>query len=622
MKKELFSKNRWHIIILLLGAVALALHFSFLSFSFIFLGLSLNLYPLFAFIIVGGVPLVAQIFYRLYRREIGSDILAAIAIITAFWQQEYVACALVIMMLAGGQALEAYAVAKASSALEALINRMPKKARRRINGRLEDINIDEIRIGDELIIAPHEASPIDGTVVEGQGHMDESYLSGEPYGVKKAPGAKVLSGALNGENLLVVRADKIAKDSRYAEIIHVMKDAEEKRPKIRRLADQLGAFFAPISLAIAALAWIVSNDAGRFLSVLVVATPCPLLIAIPVAIISTISMAARRGIIIKDPAILERLPTCTTAIFDKTGTLTYGEPEITSILAAPPFSREEVLQKVASLERYSKHPLAKSLLSAAKQSQLALIDAMELSEVAGAGLRGRVDGKEIHITHRKFIEREHPKMSALLPPTTLGLECVVLIDNAYAATIQFRDAPRAMGRTFIKHLFPFHDFNRILLVSGDRSSEVEYLAKEMGIQESFASQSPEQKLALVREETKKAPTLFMGDGINDAPALAAATVGVAFGEKTSVISEAAGAVVLESSLHKVDELLHLSKKMRVIALQSGLGGMALSLIAMGFAFFGLLSPVWGALLQQGIDALAILNALRLAAGKSVKIDLV
>lgn len=609
-----YSKNRWQIVILLLGIVALGAHF--------LLRAPIHLYPLFLYIVVGGVPLVGQILWKLFKRELGSDILAVLAIITAIVLDEYLACALVIMMLAGGQALEAYAVSKASSALGALINRMPKKARRRSKEGLFDVELSAIEVGDIVEIAPHEASPVDGTVIEGHGHMDESYLSGEPYGVKKAPGSKVLSGALNGEHLLVVRADKIAKDSRYAEIIQVMKDAEEKRPHIRRLADRLGAIFAPLSLLIAGAAWFFTKDPERFLSVLVVATPCPLLIAIPVAIISTISMAAKRGIIIKDPAILELLPTCTTAIFDKTGTLTYGEPEITNILlSSSQVAKNDVLQKVASLERYSKHPLAKALLKAAQQARLPLMDAEAVEEKAGAGLKGRVKGEEILITHRKILKNSRPDLYDLLPSSTLGLECVILINGDYIATIQFRDAPRAFGRSFIKHLSPLHAFNRIMLISGDRESEVDYLSKELGIKEAHASQSPEQKLALVREESEKAPTLFMGDGINDAPALAAATVGVAFGEKSSVISQAAGAVILESSLHKVDELLHLSDKMRAIALQSGVGGMGLSVLAMAFAAAGFLNPVWGALVQQGIDALAIANALRLALGKKVKIDL-
>jgi heavy metal translocating P-type ATPase len=478
------------------------------------------------------------------------------------------------------------------------------------------------------VIFPHEAAPVDGTVIEGNGGMDESYLTGEPYHVSKAPGSNVLSGALNGDSVLVIRADKLPSDSRYAQIMTVMQEAEQKRPVLRRLGDQIGAIFAPLAIGLAVSVWLITGNPERFLAVLVIATPCPLLIAIPVTVISAISMAAKQGIIIKDPSVLEQLPTCRTAIFDKTGTLTYGQPELTDIL--PPenssfsnssLSPEQILQMAASLERYSKHPLASAVLKAANEAKLFLPEASQVSELPGTGLTGIVSGHTVHITHRKKLAQTQPELLPLLPPITGGLECVVMIDNHYAATMRFRDIPRHEGRSFIRHLGPRHQFSKIMLVSGDRESEVHYLAELLGIQETFSSQSPEQKLEIVRTETAKAPTLFMGDGVNDAPALTAATVGLAFGQHTSVTGEAAGAVLLESTLIKVDELMHLSIAMRTIALQSALGGMLLSLIGMGFAAAGLLPPVAGALLQEIIDMLAIANALRLIWGNKPKADL-
>ncbi len=417
--------------------------------------------------------------------------------------------------------------------------------------------------------------------------------------------------------MLVVQAEKLASDSRYAGIMKVMEDAQQRRPNLRRLGDQIGAVFAPLAFALAVAAWWVTDDATRFLAVLVVATPCPLLIAIPVTVISAISLAARRGIIIKDPTVLERLPTCRTAIFDKTGTLTYGQPELTDIDCAPGIDPQHVLQQAASLERYSKHPLAGALLKAARQARLIPLDASDMSEKPGQGLTGHVAGHEIRVTHR----RKLADIAAALPAAEAGLECIVLLDGAYAATMRFRDTPREDGKSFIDHLAPSHHFDRVMLVSGDRESEVSYLAAHMGITETLASQTPEQKLAIVRAETAKAPTLFMGDGINDAPALTAATVGVAFGHHSSVTGEAAGAVIMDNTLLKVDELLHLSIDMRRIALQSALGGMGLSLIGMGFAAAGYLSPVAGALLQEAIDVLAILAALRLTWQRNVVTDM-
>jgi P-type E1-E2 ATPase len=359
----------------------------------------------------------------------------------------------------------------------------------------------------------------------------------------------------------------------------------------------------------------------RFLSVLVVATPCPLLIAIPITIISAISMSAKRGIVIKDPTVLERLPTCKIAIFDKTGTLTYGQPELTEIIIATEFSKEEILQKAASLERYSRHPLAYAILKAAKKENLELLEAENVSEKPGQGLIGKVAQQEILITSRNKLQINNPQIISFLPPISSGLECVILINSKYAATLRLHDTPRLEGQSFISHLGPQHNFDRIILLSGDRESEVEYLANNLGIKEMYASQTPEQKLDFVRNETKKSATLFMGDGINDAPALMAATVGLAFGQHSNVTSEAAGAVIMENTLVKVDELFHISDKMRHIASQSAIGGMLLSLGGMALAASGSLSPVEGALLQEFIDIAAILNALRMTWEMKVFSDL-
>jgi heavy metal translocating P-type ATPase len=425
--------------------------------------------------------------------------------------------------------------------------------------------------------------------------------------MSKAPGSEVLSGAINGESALTIRATRLAMDSRYSKIMQVMRDSEQRRPQLRRLGDQLGAYYTPIAVAIALAAWAISGSPLRFLAVLVVATPCPLLIAIPVAIIGSISLAARRGIIIKDPVVLEKIDTCRVAIFDKTGTLTYGEPKVTEILPGHGFEVNEVLWMVASLERYSKHPLSGAILNAARDAKVSLQDASEISEPPGAGMRGVVNGREIRVTSRKKIGGEFS-----LPPTTGGMECAILIDGAYAGLFRFRDEPRIDGAMFIRHLGPRHKLDRVMLVSGDRESEVKYLADKVGIKEVHFSQSPEQKLELVRNETKKANTLFMGDGINDAPALTAATVGIAFGQNSDITAEASGVLIMDSSLEKVDEFMHISRRMRSIALQSAVGGMALSVVGMFFAAAGYLPPVAGAIAQEAIDVLAVLNALRVA----------
>jgi heavy metal translocating P-type ATPase len=508
--------------------------------------------------------------------------------------------------------LETYAVRKASSVLEALSRRMPSVAHRKSGDQLVDITTAQVVIGDTLLILPHELCPVDGTVLEGSSTMDESYLTGEPYMMSKTSGSLVMSGAINGDSALTIRADKLAIDSRYAKIMEVMKSSEQYRPNIRRLGDQLGALYTPLAVIIALSAWAISGDVVRFLAVLVIATPCPLLIGIPVTIISSISLAARREIIIKNPAILETIGTCRTAIFDKTGTLTYGRPSLTALIPGLGYEEQQVLRLIASLERYSKHPLSRAIVSAAEKSDLALLSVTHITELPGEGLEGNVEGRQIKLTSRKNCIEQHPELAESLPPVSGGLECVALIDQAYAATLQFRDEVRTDSSSFINHLKPSHLFDKVMLVSGDRESEVRFLAEQVGIEHVYFSQSPEQKLDLVRHETKLAKTVFLGDGINDAPALTAATIGIAFGQNSDITGESADAVIMDSSLLKVDELFHIGERMRKIALQSAVGGMALSLIGMVFAGLGYLTPVAGAITQEIIDVFAVLNALRAA----------
>ena len=568
--------------------------------------------PLLLTLAIGGVPLVAELLVKLVRRQFGSDLLAGISIVTAALLDQYLAGALVVLMLSGGEALERYAVGSASSVLRALAGRMPLIAHKKQGGGIIDVALGDVAIGDQLQVFPHELCPVDGVVTAGHGVMDEAYLTGEPFKISKTPGSSVLSGAVNGESLLDIQATKLAVDSRYAKIMRVMKTSERERPKLRRLGDQLGAFYTPLAVAVAILAWRISGQAVRFLAVLVIATPCPLLIGIPVAVIGAISLSARRGIIIKKPVVLEQVDACRTLIFDKTGTLTYGEPNLASVHNRPGADGNESLMFAAGLERYSKHPLAGAIVKAAADAGLPQREASAISEPPGFGLRGMIDGHQVDICSRRQLLNGDPSVEAFLPRYSGGLECMVLIDGAYSATFQFRDEPRAEGASFVKHLGPRHRFDRLMLVSGDQESEVRYLADRVGITEVHAGKTPEQKLDIVKAETLKARTLYIGDGINDAPALMAATVGVALGQNSEIITEAAGAVIMDSSLKKVDEFFHISRRMRNVALQSALGGMALSLIGMILASFGLLPPVAGAVSQEFIDLLVVVNALRAA----------
>ena len=577
--------------------------------------------PLLVTLVLGGLPLLYDLLRKLLKREFGSDLLGGISIITSVLLGEYLAGSIIVLMLSGGEALESYALRSASSVLAALAKRMPSIAHRKRDSEIVDVALPEVALGDTLVIYPHDICPVDGVVIEGHGVMDESYLTGEPFQITKTSGSTVISGAINGESALTIRTTQRAADSRYAKIMEVMRESEAKRPQLRRLGDRLGAIYTPVALTVAVLAWTISGEAIRFLAVLVIATPCPLLLAIPIAIIGSISLCARRAIIVKSPVVLEQIAECRTAIFDKTGTLTYGEPKLTEQLIAPGFSQKEVLTLVASLERYSKHPLARAILAAAEEDALQLPEATEVSEQPGQGLRGTVSGHQLQITSRGKLAAQNLAGADQLPPVAGGLECVVVIDQRYAAALRFRDAPRAESRSFVRHLGPKHHFARVMIVSGDRESEVRYLAEQVGITEIYAQKSPEDKLAIVRKETAAAKTLYVGDGINDAPAMMAATVGMAIGQNSDVTAEAAGVVVMDNSLKKVDEFMHISRRMRIIALQSAVGGMALSVIGMGFAATGHLSPVAGAITQEVIDVLAVLNALRAAFPPKVIHDL-
>jgi heavy metal translocating P-type ATPase len=612
------SQMRWSLGVASLALAGIVVHLV-LRFAFR-VGAPWEEAPLLLVLALGGVPLLWDLLGKLWKREFGSDLLAGISIVTATILGQYLAGSIIVLMLSGGESLERFALKNATSALRSLAKRLPSVAHRRCGGKLTDITLEDIEVGDTLILYPHEICPADGVVIEGHGAMDESYLTGEPFRMTKTRGSAVISGAVNGDSLLVVEVTRRPADSRFARIMQVMRKSEQERPRMRRLGDQLGAWYTPLAVGVALAAWLFSGEPMRFLAVLVIATPCPLLIGIPTAIIGSISLCASRAIVIRNPSVLEQAPRCRTAIFDKTGTLTYGNPSLVEQVTTPAFRREEVLRLAASLECYSRHPLAVAILDAARREKLPLLEAHSVSEPPGKGLTGRVGERTVEITGRGRLNPAIRRELGQLPVSTGGLECVVLVDGCLAAVYRFRDAPRAESRSFIQHLGPKHLFDRLVIVSGDRESEARYLGDLVGISEIHAGKSPEEKLAFVRAETARAKTVYVGDGINDAPAMLAATVGVALGQNSDVTADAAGVVILDNSLRKVDEFLHISRRMRNIALQSALGGMVLSILGMSAAAAGWLTPIGGAILQEIIDVLAVLNAMRAAFPPSVISD--
>lgn len=571
-------------------------------------GRAANLVLLIA-IAVSSIPLCIELIGEILKKNFSVDALAVLSIATALVLQQYWVAAIVILMLSGGKALEEFAVRRASSVLGALAKRMPRIAHRvSPEGSISDVATDSIAVRDHVMLYPHELCPVDGVVLKGIGSMDESFLTGEPFRIAKAPGTTVLSGAINGDAALTIEATKLAVDSRYAKIVEVLHASEQNRPQIRRLGDRIGSWYTPLAVAIALASWMLSGNPERFLAVLVIATPCPLLIAIPVAIIGAISVGARYGIVIKDPSILEKLDSCRTLIVDKTGTLTYGKPSLTAVVCLGPWPRAQVLRLAASIEKYSKHPLASAVIDAASEERLQLLSAQDVSESPGEGLTGHIDGHSLTLTGRGKLTSS---LTTALPPVTAGLECIVLIDGRLAGVIHFEDEPRHESKPFLHHLGSRHNVEDIVLLSGDRPAEVSLFAAGMGITHVHGGMSPEEKVQIVREITAKRPTLYLGDGINDAPAMLNATAGIALGVNSDITSEAAGAVILQASLASVDELIHIGSRMRRIAITSAVGGMALSLAGMCAASAGYLSPIQGALLQEAIDLLSILNSLRM-----------
>ncbi|HWH56930.1 MAG TPA: heavy metal translocating P-type ATPase [Terriglobales bacterium] len=565
--------------------------------------------PIWFGVVFGGSPFLIELIQKIFRGQFGADLLAALSVITATIMGQLIVASIIVVMLAGGQLLEELATRRASRVLDALAKRTPAVAHRLRDSKLYDIAVSDIAIGDVLTVFPHEICPVDGTVTHGTGTMDESFLTGEPFRILKTVGSQVISGALNGDSAVTIVADKLPEESRYAQIVQVIEKAEKSPPRMRRLGDQLGAIYTPFAVTIAIAAWLASGDPHRFLAVLVIATPCPLLLAIPVAIVGAVSLAAKHSIVIKKPVVLEQLGKVRTMLFDKTGTLTHGQPALSEIRTFSSFESAEVLRLASSLEQYSKHPLSAAVLSAAEARHIVPTPAEAISERPGEGLNGQVGTRSVTITGRKKLSQE---LTRDLPPSGSGMECILLVDGRLAGFLRFDDKPRREGKSFMHHLKPKHRIQRLAILSGDREPAVRSLAESLGITNIRSSLSPEEKLSIVSEETKIAPTLFLGDGVNDAPAMLAATVGVAFGRNSDITAEAAGAVVLDASLERVDQLLHIGRRMRTIALESALGGMFLSILGMGAAAFGLLPPIWGALAQEAIDLLAVLNALRVS----------
>ena len=564
---------------------------------------------------IGLVPIAWEVLSGIVHRRPGVDLIAVLAMAGALALGEYLAGAVIAFMLATGRALEDFADARAHRELSSLLERAPRSAHRYEDGSLTSVPVGEVRAGDLLLVKHGEVVPVDGLLASGNGVLDESALTGESRPVERVEGEQIRSGAVNAGAAFELRAVASADRSTYAGIVRLVEQAQRERAPFVRLADRYALIFIPVTLVIAGLAWAISGDAVRALSVLVVATPCPLILAAPIAIVAGISRAAKRGIIVKGGSALESLARGRVLLFDKTGTLTTGTPEVSEVFAFGELVPDEVHRFAASLDQLSPHVLATALVASARQRGLELAFPEDVREEAGSGIRGRVDGRDVALGKASWVTRGAP-----LPPKARdvrrrsameGSSCVMVsVDGEIAGAVVLEDPVRPDTPRVIRTLRRA-GIERVVMVTGDHPDVAESVGISIGVDRILSERDPADKVDAVKAEGEFGPTVMVGDGVNDAPALAAADVGVAMGARgATASSEAADVVLIVDRLDRVAEAMRIARRSRGIALQSVLIGMGLSFVGMVFGALGLLLPVAGALVQEAIDVTAILNALR------------
>lgn len=557
------------------------------------------------------LALLRQIAVTLFRGEVGLDIVAALSISSAVVFGESLAAAVVALMYAGGQLLEDFAESRARSEMKALLGRAPKTALRYTDGALAEVAIDVLAPGDRVLIRQGDVIPADGVVEHGSALLDQAVITGESTPVLRQAGETVASGASSLDMAFDMKVTKPAGESTYSSIIKLVKAAQEAKAPMARLADRFAIWFLVLTLIIAGAAWLLSGDHLRALAVLVVATPCPLILAVPVAIISGISKAAKRGVLVKGGPVLEALARAESLVIDKTGTLTVGRSRLVDMLPGDKVDASEMLRLAASLEQASGHVTAGSIVEAAREKGLALSQPDDAKETSGKGITGHVDGHAVIAGGTKFVHRQL-KLSPIRRPAVLAGQALVAvgIGRKLAGFLVLADAVREDAPQALLRLRQA-GIKRIILASGDQREIVERVGRSLGITELHWELEPQDKIKLVQDERRNGAVLMAGDGVNDAPALAAADVGIAMGAHGAAVSaEAADAVLITDKLERIAEAVEIAKRSRRIALQSVYAGLGLSLAGMGVAAFGHLPPVEGALVQEAIDVAVILNALR------------
>jgi heavy metal translocating P-type ATPase len=569
------------------------------------------------------LPVVAMLAVSIVRDlligRVGVDAIALISMSAALLLGQSLAGVVVAVMYAGGTVLEDFARGRAERELTLLTDRSPRTANRKRGGVLETVPVEQVGVGDLLLVRAGELVPVDGRLADPEASLDESAVTGEPLPERRHMGEMLRSGTVNAGEAFLMEASAAAAESTYTAIVRMVAAAHTAKAPFIRVADRFALFMLPLTLIVAGAAWQISADPIRALAVLVVATPCPLILAAPVAFIGGVSRSARAGVLMKGSAAVESLAAVRTAIFDKTGTLTHGGAELLDVDLAPGRSDHEVLRLMASLEQASHHVLAGAAIEAARRAGLALANPDRVREHRGAGIEGYVEGTAVSAGSRAIVLGDQPlplwaersESSYRHQPV---LRVFVALDGSLAGILTFGDALRADAAEAIGELRSA-GMKRIVMLTGDDAEAARRVASALDIDHVVAHATPADKVATVEEEKRRAATMMIGDGINDAPALATATVGVAMGSRgATASSEAADIVILTDRLRLVAEAVRTAHRTRRIALESIVIGLSLSGVAMVAAAFGLLQPVAGALLQEAIDIAVILNALRALGG--------
>ncbi|HLA19858.1 MAG TPA: heavy metal translocating P-type ATPase [Pseudolabrys sp.] len=563
------------------------------------------------------LALVTEIASSLWRGDVGLDIVAALSMTAALLVGEQLAAAIVALMYAGGQYLEAYAERQARREMTALLSRVPRTAVRHRDSRLEEVALDLVLAGDRLLIRRGDVVPVDGTVIEGVAVLDQSALTGEAMPVQLTAGQGALSGSSNVGDAFDLVATRRAAESTYAGVVRLVEAAQRSRAPMSRLADRYAILFLGVTAVMAAAAWWLTSDPIRAVAVLVVATPCPLILAVPVAIVAGLSRAAKLGILIKGGKAIETLARVRALVIDKTGTLTIGHARIVEIRVVDGMTPDELLAIAASLDQASKHIIAQTIVAEARGKGLALTVPTEVVETPGEGIVGRVEGRRIMVGGLHFIAGKVAGSASTLlgherPPGALA--AAVAVDGKLAGLLILSDALRAGTEQLLRALRAI-GIERIVLATGDRHEVARFFSAGLSLDMVRSDLTPDQKVLVVLSERKNGPVMMIGDGINDAPALAAADLGMAMGAKGAAASaEAADVVLLVDQLDRVLPAIKIARRSRYIALQSVIVGMGLSFVAMIAAALGYILPVEGALLQEVIDVAVIFNALRALRG--------